>query len=155
MGKDLSVVRLKLVKDYSINICNEKVYGIEQADKIFDSFIGGSTVEKLALLCLDKHYTPINISLVSIGTKDNVVFCIDEILRIALLSNSSYIIICHNHPSGNLSISELDIIQTKKIGQVCKLVGIELIDSLIIGDEGRSISIRAYIKEGVSKANGK
>lgn len=146
MKNKLSIVRLKIVEDYNISISSEKVYGIEQAEEIFDRLIGGSTVEKLALLCLDQKFKPLSAAIVSIGTKDHVEFCIDEILKISLLCNSVSVIICHNHPSGNLTISELDIIQTKKVGKACSLVGIKLIDSLIIGNNGKAISIRSEIR---------
>ena len=65
--------------------------------------------------------------------------------RVALLSNASSIIICHNHPSGDLKPSPYDIEITKKIGYVGSILGIRLMDSLIIGDNGQCLSIRREI----------
>ena len=56
----IPIVRTKLVKEYDMNFYNDKVFGIEGADEIFEKLIGGSTVEKVALICLDSNNKVIN-----------------------------------------------------------------------------------------------
>jgi len=58
------------------------------------------------------------------------------ILQFALLSNSTSIILAHNHPSGSLTPSEADIKATRKIKEGAKLLDITLFDHLIITSEG-------------------
>lgn len=48
----------------------------------------------------------------------------------------SSLIICHNHPSGNLQPSEADTRLTKNISEAAKILEISLIDHLIITDAG-------------------
>jgi DNA repair protein RadC len=46
------------------------------------------------------------------------------------------VILCHNHPSGNLKPSQPDIEQTKKIREGAKLFDIMVLDHLILSSEG-------------------
>jgi DNA repair protein RadC len=58
------------------------------------------------------------------------------ILKIAIGTLSSAIIIAHNHPSGNIKPSESDKLITNKIKSVCKNIDINLLDHLILSEEG-------------------
>ena len=49
---------------------------------------------------------------------------------------ASGIILCHNHPSGNLSPSDADIKLTKKIKEAAALMDVQLLDHLIISGNG-------------------
>ena len=54
------------------------------------------------------------------------------IFNMALKELASSIILCHNHPSGNLIASEADIYMTKKIRQAGDFLDIKLLDHIII-----------------------
>lgn len=58
------------------------------------------------------------------------------LLQAAILANASGMIICHNHPSGNLSPSDADRAVTRRIGEAAKLFDIVLLDHLILTEEG-------------------
>jgi DNA repair protein RadC len=49
---------------------------------------------------------------------------------------SAGVILCHNHPSGNLVASSADDAITRKIVEVCKLLDVNVLDHLIIGPTG-------------------
>lgn len=57
------------------------------------------------------------------------------IFQFALLSNASAILLCHNHPSGNLRPSEQDNELTQKLSKAGKFLDIEVIDHLIVTSE--------------------
>lgn len=57
------------------------------------------------------------------------------ILATALNCLAQGIIICHNHPSGNLQPSEADTKITKRLEEAGKIMDIQLIDSLILTEE--------------------
>jgi DNA repair protein RadC len=144
---EIPVVRTKLVKEYDITFYNDKVFGVEGAENIFEKLIGGSTLEKVAVICLDSTNKVINAAITNIGTDKKVDIVLSELFRVAILSNSNSIIIGHNHPSGDLKPSPYDIEITKRIGYVGSILGIKLIDSLILGDDGMCLSIRSEIKK--------
>lgn len=50
----------------------------------------------------------------------------------ALKARASSIIVAHNHPSGTLKPSDLDIALTLQLHEGCRLLGMELDDSLIV-----------------------
>ena len=54
------------------------------------------------------------------------------IFAVALKCNATGIILCHNHPSGNLKPSDADITLTKRIKKCADFMDITLIDHLII-----------------------
>lgn len=142
----INVVELKLYKSYEVEIPgnNKYVYGIEQADKIFEKLIGSNNIECVGMLCMDNTNKLINYSTISMGNIAFVNVPIAQVVKIALLSNASKIIIAHNHPSGVLKITNSDISMTQKIGALAKYFEIELIDSIIV-NATESISIRQHI----------
>lgn len=144
---EIPVVRLKMIKDYSLKITDKEIYGVIEVAPIFDNLIGGSTLEKIAMLCIDSSNKVINAAVLNIGSHKDVKIVPSEIFRIAILSNASTIFICHNHPSGIVKPSDYDIEVTKRIGQIGNLLGIKLVDSLILGDFGEALSMRTELKK--------
>ena len=55
--------------------------------------------------------------------------------KTAILANGASIILAHNHPSGDTSPSKDDINITTRIKECGVLMGIELLDHVILGDE--------------------
>lgn len=144
----IEVVSLKIERNYYLEIDTdvERIFGVEDSAPIFCNAIGCSNLENVALLCLDNTNKIINFSIISIGNIDNVKVSISQIVKIALLCNSSKVILSHNHPSGVLEITNFDIEMTKKIGMILKFLDIILIDSLVVSDK-RAISIREKVGE--------
>jgi DNA repair protein RadC len=96
--------------------------------------------EHLILLTLNGRNQMISKRVITIGTIDASLFHPREIFAESISDRASKIIVAHNHPSGNLEPSINDIEMTKIVRKGGKLLGIELVDSLIISDEGyRSI----------------
>lgn len=147
MVQKIPVVRTKLVKEYDMELHGDKIFGIEGSEEIFYNLIGGSTLEKVAVICLNSNNNVINTAITNIGTNSKVDIVASELFRIAILSNASSIIICHNHPSNELKPSQYDIDVTKKIGYIGYLLNIKLIDSLIIGNDKNCYSIRMEINK--------
>jgi DNA repair protein RadC len=58
------------------------------------------------------------------------------ILKIALSADATSIVLCHNHPSGNLQPSHADEELTKKIKEAASYLDIKLIDHIIVSEEG-------------------
>ncbi len=74
------------------------------------------------------------IDLVSIGSMTGTIASPMEIYRMAVHKAANSIIICHNHPSGEVEPSENDRIITKQIREAGKILQIELMDSIIISE---------------------
>ncbi|NQT30449.1 MAG: DNA repair protein RadC [Candidatus Saganbacteria bacterium] len=57
-----------------------------------------------------------------------------EVIKSALQYKSAAMIIAHNHPSGNPHPSPGDLKTTKQLVRICKIMGIEILDHIIVGD---------------------
>lgn len=67
-------------------------------------------------------------------------------MKPAILSNAASILVGHNHPSGNPEPSQEDIHVTRKLVEAGKIMGIDLIDHIVMGeDEFVSLREKGYI----------
>jgi DNA repair protein RadC len=57
------------------------------------------------------------------------------VFKTACMLSASSIIVAHNHPSGDPAPSREDIEITKKLAEAGKMIGIELLDHVIIGQD--------------------
>ena len=90
--------------------------------------------EVLALLCLDTKNKIIGAFEVSRGTINSSMAHPREVYKRALLMNSARIMLCHNHPSGEIEPSTADNAMTKRIKEGGELIGIDLLDHFIVGN---------------------
>lgn len=97
--------------------------------------------EVIKLLLLNTRSRLIGESDIAVGTVDTAVISPRELFREALQKNAVCIILLHNHPSGDPTPSEQDIHITRRIYEAGALIGIELLDHIIIGDN-RFVSLR-------------
>ncbi len=72
---------------------------------------------------------------VSHGTVNASIVGVREIFQKALLLNAVSIILMHNHPSGDCKPSREDIDVTKKAAEAGKILGVEVLDHIIVGDK--------------------
>ena len=73
--------------------------------------------------------------IIGIGAIAGAIADIRIIVSTALKTLSTYIILCHNHPSGNLKPSDADIKLTNKIKEAAQLFEIQVIDHIILTKE--------------------
>jgi DNA repair protein RadC len=101
---------------------------------LFDSWNKNTIehVEEFKLLLLNRSNAVLGILSVSKGGISGTVTDIRLIFQGALKTNASGIIVCHNHPSGNMNPSDSDRKTTQKIKEVGNLMDIQLLDHLII-----------------------
>jgi DNA repair protein RadC len=92
--------------------------------------------EEFKVLLMNRANSVLGILPVSKGGVSGTVTDVRIILQAAITSNSSGLIICHNHPSGNLNPSDSDNKITQKIREASNIMDIQLLDHLIISNEG-------------------
>jgi len=92
--------------------------------------------EEFFLLILNKANNFLGWFKLSSGGTSGTVVDVKIVFMLALLTNASSVILCHNHPSGNLQPSEADIKLTNQIKEAGKLLGISVLDHLIIASNG-------------------
>lgn len=90
--------------------------------------------EIVKLILLNTKNKVMKISNISTGSTNYAIVELKDILSEPLKNGASKIILVHNHPSGNPKPSLEDINLTKKLFESCKMMGIELLDHIVIGD---------------------
>jgi DNA repair protein RadC len=85
----------------------------------------------------------IGVETVSIGSVTASTTTPKDVFKSAILANAVSIIICHNHPSGDLTPSNEDIKITKQLIAAGELLGIKVLDHLIVSNQGYK-SLREY-----------
>ncbi len=92
--------------------------------------------ECFKILLLNTKNQLIKVETISVGILNASLVHPREVFKAAIKANSASIIIVHNHPTGDPTPSEEDNETTKRIKEAGKLVGIELLDHIIIGEDG-------------------
>lgn len=92
-------------------------------------------------LYLDTRNKLIKDEIISIGTLNTSLAYPRDVLCPALENHAAAVILIHNHPSGDPSPSKDDIEVTKRIYQASKILEIDFLDHVIIGDE-RYVSLK-------------
>jgi DNA repair protein RadC len=103
--------------------------------------------EQFYCLYLDTRNNLIRKELVSVGNLNTSVIHPREIFRSAIKESANSVILCHNHPSGNAEPSKDDLEITKLLVSAGKLMGIQVLDHVVIGDGGHvSMADRGLVK---------
>jgi len=82
------------------------------------------------------------IDLVSLGTLNASLVHPREVFRFSIIKAVSSIILSHNHPSGNAEPSEEDLKITRRLVEAGKIIGIEVLDHIVIGDRDSFYSFK-------------
>ena len=115
---------------------DEKPKVVTSADcaAIFKPLLSDLSHEEFWVLLLNRNNLVIDKMMVSQGGLSGTVIDVRIILKMALDKLACSIILCHNHPSGNLVPSDADKEITKKIKEAGKHMDIPVLDHLIIGN---------------------
>ncbi|HEX3046742.1 MAG TPA: JAB domain-containing protein [Bacillota bacterium] len=145
MVTDINIYTLKQVRSkrrrYDLEDCNitrpAACYKVIQ--DILD--LESEPVEKFGIIALNNRNKINGIHIIGVGTINNVNIEPREVFMAAMMNNAKSIIAFHNHPSGDPSPSTGDILMTRRLKEAGEILGIELVDHLITGNE-KYISLR-------------
>ena len=98
--------------------------------------------EHFRALLLNTKNRVISLETISVGTLNCSSVHPRELFKIAIKRSAAAIILIHNHPSGDPTPSREDLEVTKRLDDVGKIVGIDVLDHLVIGD-GKFVSLKA------------
>ncbi|HRD40772.1 MAG TPA: DNA repair protein RadC, partial [Bacteroidia bacterium] len=112
-----------------------KISSSLDAFKLLNKKLSDLPHEEFWILLLNRANSVVKMECISQGGISGTVVDVRLILKPAIESLASGIILCHNHPSGQLKPSEQDVSLTKKIKESTRMMDINLLDHLIIGDQ--------------------
>lgn len=129
----------KVIEEIKLEKSGE-VFDLEEVQEIKDA-----VQEHLLFIGLDRGNNIRNISLLGIGTSNEISIDSKYIVRTALITASDKVILVHNHPSNKLEPSNNDRHITNVTSKLLKAFNIELLDHIIVTENN-------YISMGAIKA---
>ncbi len=94
--------------------------------------------ERVDILCLNSRFEYILREVIAIGSLNCASVQPRDVLYPAISCNAAFVLMAHNHPSGDCTPSIEDVELTKKISFAMELVGIPLLDHIVVGSKGWS-----------------
>jgi DNA repair protein RadC len=124
------IYRIVLVKEGKLPTYESRIRSSANAYNVLREYLADTDREVFCVLCLDRKNGVIGLNTVSIGSLSASVVHPREVFKPAILSNSSSVLLCHNHPSGCPLPSQEDRALTVRLVQAGKLLGIEVLDHI-------------------------
>ena len=112
----------------------KKITGSRDVYSCFRPSLGDLKHEEFWILLLNRANHVLDRIRISQGGITGTVIDARIILKHAIERLACSIILCHNHPSGNLKPSDADISITRKIHESCRTMDIQVLDHIIIAD---------------------
>ena len=103
---------------------------------IMNPVIGNKPHEEIWALILNRRNQLVKQFQISKGGTSATVFDVKMVLKEAILENASGLILCHNHPSGNLMPSTNDDAITRQCFKACQTIDVRMLDHVIITANG-------------------
>ena len=132
MADKLNQVAIRMVKQPPL-YSDVPMKNPETAIQVMNDFLSQMDRELFCIVNLQADLKPINMNIISAGCLNEAMAHPREILKTAILSNANSMMLFHNHPSGTVSPSDIDIRTTARLQEVGTLMGIPLTDHIIIG----------------------
>lgn len=138
--------RLELVReeDVPLRVKYGHYYGPSSAERLLREVLPHYAQEIMGSLLLDIRGDFIGYTITYIGTRKSLHAEPRDLLLPALFANASAVVLFHTHPSGDPSPSKADKKLTKRVADAAELLGLDLEDHVILGEEGRYHAMSAW-----------
>jgi DNA repair protein RadC len=115
---------------------NGQIRGSKDAANYLRPEIGDLSYEEFWVLYLNRQNKVLDKQKLSQGGMTGTVIDVRLVLKSALEKNSTSLIFCHNHPSGNLEPSDADRRITRQLKEAAAIMEIPVIDHIIVSQSG-------------------
>lgn len=133
--REIKVVTSRLKRLRTLKVEEDTITTPHQAKKLFSKQLKDMDREVFAMFCLDSKGHITHYSEIHMGTLNQSLIHPREIFKVAILANSHAIILAHNHPSGDLTPSQNDILTTEELIKAGKIMKIDVLDHIIVGND--------------------
>ena len=94
----------------------------------------GQTREKVGVMCLDTKGSMLDFAFLGEGDIASVGLSQRALVKEALKTNATAVVLCHNHPNGIAVPSDSDVSLTEQSAKTLSNIGVQLIDHIIVAD---------------------
>lgn len=134
----------RIEKEDSHDLFEQPITNPKLVADFFRKHLRDEQIEKFFVVCLNIRNKIIDYREVASGTLGKVNLSVRNIFKLVIETNSSGIIVLHNHPSGNVEPSANDIQATRAIKLACENLEIRFLDHIIVGKD----TSYSFLEEG-------
>ena len=138
IGKDKAVTILAAFELSRRGVLSEGkkiiIKSSKDASVVLKDNLRGLCKEHFQILMLNTKNHLLGVETVSIGSLNSSIVHPRELFKTAIKKSAAAIILAHNHPSGDATPSGEDIEVTKRIKNAGNILGIDVLDHIIIGE---------------------
>src|SRR6266699_1034513 len=134
------IYKISLVRAGRVACYEQQLRSSANASTILQTYLADVDREHFVVLLLNQKNRVIGVHTVSVGSLSASIVHPRETFKAAILANAAAIICGHNHPSGDCQPSKEDRAITQRLKEAGALLGINLLDHVIVGGEGRYFS---------------
>lgn len=148
----INMYTVKLVKSGVLELeggVESKIRSPRDAAMVLKNYLDGVDREHFVVIMVNSKNRIIGVNTAHIGSLSSAIVHPREVFKPAIIANSAGIIVGHNHPSGNPTPSREDLNVTARLVEAGKILGIEVIDHIIIGDFDGSFAYVSLKEKGV------
>jgi len=136
----IPIYRVTLVREGKMPTYESRIRSSASAYTVLQEYLDGVDREHFVVMLLDQKNCAIGLHTVSIGSLTASIVAPREVFKVAILANCANILLAHNHPSGDPQPSKEDRAITQRLKEAGVLLGINVLDHLVIGADGRYFS---------------
>lgn len=131
-----SKVKIQMVQEQNFNYNSRIIRTPEDIIKFINEIeqLDRATEENIILVCLNTKNQIVAYNHLAKGSINNCEIDMKSIYKTILLSNANKFILAHNHPSGNAQPSGNDFEITERIKATSKIMDIQFLDHIVIGN---------------------
>jgi len=111
------------------------IVSVETCRELTKFYCGHLDNEAFGAIFLDSRHNEIHTEILFKGSIDRSVVYPRVILKKALHYNAAAMVVFHNHPSGNVNPSQMDIRLTDRLKRLLEELDIRLLDHMVIGGD--------------------
>ncbi|WP_019914340.1 JAB domain-containing protein [Paenibacillus sp. HW567] len=142
-SKRIEFVSLRMVREKTSLLYPQRIIRKpDDAAKLFRQFMENWDREVFCIMTLDTKNQPNAFQIISVGTLNASLVHPREVFKVCMLTNAASLMCFHNHPSGDPTPSQEDLIVNDRLCQSGRLLGVELLDHIIIGSDGSFVSLK-------------
>lgn len=132
--------KVELVRDREV-VAPTRINTTEQAAEVLHKLLDKSPVEKFVVLYMDASGRLVGGEEICTGGLERVEVEMRNVFRGAILACVSRVILAHNHPQGDVTASDEDIILTSVAVNYGLILGIDVWDHIVVSPKGDHYSI--------------
>ncbi len=131
----IPIYRVVLVREGTLTHYGQ-LRSSHDVSRLLWQYLADADREHFVVFLVDRKNKVIGFNPVSVGSLDAALVKPPEVFKAAILANTAAIICGHNHPSGDPKPSPEDRGLTKRLVDGGKLLGIQVLDHIIVGNDG-------------------